>query len=154
MSAQQRRQRRNRRVRNRRREFESPNRPRCSKPSPRSRRTLRQSSTRRSRSSRPNGTSGDRTSSPSERPHAQAKAALTDSIGPAEASLSQPGQPAFSAEKFQGELVSKDVTVNADVRKDNQTTQKTLVITIQRVEGTLDGAQRTGRPIITRIQGA
>ncbi len=89
-----------------------------------------------------------------EKATAQAKTALTNAIGPAEASLSQPGQPAFSAEKFQGELVSKDVTVNADVRKDNQTTQKTLIITIQRVEGTLDGAQRTGRPIITRIQGA
>ena len=32
--------------------------------------------------------------------------------------------------------------------------QKTLVVTIQRVVGTLDGTQRTGRPIITRIQGA
>ena len=84
----------------------------------------------------------------------QARANLTNAIGPAEASLAQPGQPAFSAEKFQGDLVSKDVTVNADVRKDNKTTQKTLIITIQRVEGTLDGAQRTGRPIITRIQGA
>lgn len=89
-----------------------------------------------------------------EKATAQAKAALTNAIGPAEASLAQPGQPAFSAEKFQGELVSKDVTVNADVRKDNQTSQKTLIITIQRVEGALDGAQRTGRPIITRIQGA
>jgi hypothetical protein len=85
---------------------------------------------------------------------AAAKAALSNASGPAEASLSQPGQPAFAADKFQGELVSKDVTVNAEVRKDGQTTNKTLVITIQRVEGTQDGNKRTGRPIIARIQGA
>jgi hypothetical protein len=83
-----------------------------------------------------------------------ARAALNNASGPAEASLAQPGQSAFAADKFQGELVSKDVTVNAEVRKDGQTSNKTLVITIQRVEGTLDGQQRTGRPIIARIQGA
>ncbi len=86
---------------------------------------------------------------------AAAKAAITGSTGPAEASLTQPGQPAFAADKFQGDLVSKDVTLNAQVRgPDGQTSQKTLVVTIQRVEGTLAGAQRTGRPVITRIQGA
>jgi hypothetical protein len=89
-----------------------------------------------------------------EKSAAQAKAALSGAMGPAEASLAQPGQPAFAVDKFQGELVSKDVTVNAEVRKANQTTQKTLIITIHRVEGTQDGAQRNGRPIITRIQGA
>jgi hypothetical protein len=85
---------------------------------------------------------------------ATAKSTLNNSIGPAEASLTQPGQPAFAADKFQGELISKDVTLNAQVRKGGETTQKTLVVTIQRVEGTLNGTQRTGRPIITRIQGA
>jgi hypothetical protein len=85
---------------------------------------------------------------------AAAKASFANAIGPAEASLSQPGQKAFSADKFKGELISKDVTLDAQVRKGSETTQKTLVVTIQRVEGTLDGAQRTGRPIITRIQGA
>jgi hypothetical protein len=83
-----------------------------------------------------------------------AKAAFANAVGPAEASLSQPGQPPFSADKFEGQLISKDVTVNAQVRKGGETTPKTLVMTIQRVEGTLNGAQRTGRPIITRIQGA
>lgn len=83
-----------------------------------------------------------------------ARMALTNAIGPAEASLSQPGQPAFAAEAFEGELVSKDVTVAAEVRKDGQTTSKTFVITIQRVEGTLNGEQRIGRPIITRIEEA
>ena len=85
---------------------------------------------------------------------AAAKAALANAIGPAEASLSQPGQPAFVAGKFKGELISKDVTLNADVKKGSETTQKKLVVTIQRVEGALDGAQRTGRSIVTRIQGA
>jgi hypothetical protein len=83
-----------------------------------------------------------------------ARAALNNASGPAEASLAQPGQAAFAADKFTGELVSKDVTVNAQVRKGGETTNKTLVITIQRVDGTLDGAQRSGRPIIARIQGA
>jgi hypothetical protein len=85
---------------------------------------------------------------------ASAKTTLANAIGPAEASLSQPGQPPFAADKFKGELVSKDVSVNAQVRKGSETTPKTLIVTIQRVEGTLNGAQRTGRPIITRIQGA
>jgi len=86
---------------------------------------------------------------------ASAKAALAAAIGPAEASLSQPGQPPLAPDKFQGELHSKDVTLNAEVRSPTgQTAQKKLVVTIQRVSGTMDGAQRSGRPIITRIQGA
>jgi hypothetical protein len=84
-----------------------------------------------------------------------ARAAVAAQTGPAEASLTQPGQPAFAADKFQGELVSKDVTLNARVRTpDGQESSKTLVVTIQRVTGTMDGAARTGRPIITNIQGA
>jgi hypothetical protein len=83
-----------------------------------------------------------------------AKAALNNAIGPAEASLSQPGQPAFAADKFEGQLISKDVTVLAQVKQGDVTTPKTLVITLQRVEGTQDGAQRNGRTIIARIQGA
>ena len=85
---------------------------------------------------------------------AAAKAAVKAQTGPAEASLSQPGQPPFSPDKFQGELISKDVTINAQVDHNGQRTPKTYVITIQRVAGTLDGSQREGRPIITRIQGA
>jgi hypothetical protein len=84
-----------------------------------------------------------------------AKFALSSSIGPAEASLTQPGQPPFNAEQFQGELISKDVTIDAQVKSpDGQTSAKTLVITMQRVTGTLNGQQRDGRWIITRIQGA
>jgi hypothetical protein len=82
-----------------------------------------------------------------------ARAALSNASGPAEASLAQPGQAAFAADKFEGELIEKDVTVNAEIRKDGQTTNKTLVVTIQRVEGTQDGQARNGRSIIARIQG-
>jgi hypothetical protein len=85
---------------------------------------------------------------------AAARAAVNSSTGPAEASLAQPGQPAFNADKFSGELISKDVTLDAQVTTpDKQTVQKTLIVTIQRVEGTQDGAQRNGKPIVTRIQG-
>jgi hypothetical protein len=86
---------------------------------------------------------------------AAAKAAIKAQTGPAESSLSQPGQPEFAADKFQGELISKDVTLDAQVKTpDGQTTQKTLVVTIQRVEGSLDGQRRVGKPVIARIQGA
>jgi hypothetical protein len=85
---------------------------------------------------------------------ANAKAAFNNAVGPAEASLAQPGQPAFAADKFEGQLISKDVTVEAQVKQGDVTTAKTLVITLQRVEGTQDGTQRNGRTIIARIQGA
>ena len=84
-----------------------------------------------------------------------ARNAVTSATGPAEASLTQPGQPAFAAEKFKGELVSKDVTLNAQVKApDGQTSEKKLVVTIQRVVGTQDNAKREGRSIIVRIAEA
>ncbi len=84
-----------------------------------------------------------------------ARAAMKASSGPAEASLAQPGQAVFDAAKFEGALISKDIVLDAEMRTpDGQTARKTLTVTIQRVEGTLDGVQRTGKPIITRIQGA
>src|SRR5688500_9359589 len=45
-----------------------------------------------------------------------ARKAIDNATATAEASLTQPGQPAFSADKFQGELVSKDVTLDAQVK--------------------------------------
>lgn len=81
-----------------------------------------------------------------------ARLALTNAIGPVEASLSQPGAPAFDPAKFTGDLVTRQVTINAEVEKDGQTSQKTIVVTIQHAEGTYDGQQRVGRPIITAIQ--
>jgi hypothetical protein len=86
--------------------------------------------------------------------HARATAGATARIksatGVAEASLTQPGQPALDPKTFEGETISKDVTVKADFKSpEGQTSQKTLVITIQRVAG----GGREGRPIITSIKG-
>jgi hypothetical protein len=79
-----------------------------------------------------------------------ATAAIKASTGLAEASLTQPGQPPLDARTFEGETISKDVVVTADLRSpEGQTTQKTLTITIARVAG----GGREGRPIITRITG-
>jgi hypothetical protein len=79
-----------------------------------------------------------------------ASAAIKSSTGLAEASLTQPGQPPLDPRTFEGETISKDVVVTADVRSpEGQTSQKTLTITIARVAG----GGREGRPIITRITG-
>jgi len=86
---------------------------------------------------------------------AAARSALLAATGPAEASLSQPGQPALDPKTFEGELVKKDVTITAKVRPPDggAATDKTLVITFDRVSGTLAGAKREGRSVITRITG-
>ena len=86
--------------------------------------------------------------------HARATAAATAEIrratGVAEASLTQPGQPALDAKNFEGETIKKDVTVKADFKSpDGKSSEKTLVITIERVAG----GGREGRPIITKITG-
>jgi hypothetical protein len=86
--------------------------------------------------------------------HAKATSSATSAIkaatGLAETSLTQPGQPALDPKTFEGETISKDVVVSADVRSpDGQTTKKTLTITIARVAG----GGREGRPIITKISG-
>jgi hypothetical protein len=79
-----------------------------------------------------------------------ATAAIRRATGVAEASLTQPGQPALDAKNFEGETISKDVTVKADFKSpEGQTSEKTLVITIERVAG----GGREGRPIITKIAG-
>jgi hypothetical protein len=79
-----------------------------------------------------------------------ATAAIKRATGVAEASLTQPGQPALDPRTFEGETIKKDVTVKADFRTpDGQTTEKTLVITLERVAG----GGREGRPIITKISG-
>ena len=86
--------------------------------------------------------------------HARATSAATAEIrratGVAEASLTQPGQPALDAKNFEGETIRKDVTVKADFKTpEGQTSEKMLVITIERVAG----GGREGRPIITKISG-
>ena len=81
---------------------------------------------------------------------AGATAAIKRATGVAEASLTQPGQPALDPKTFEGETIKKDVTVKASVKSpQGATAEKTLVITIERVAG----GGREGRPIITKITG-
>jgi len=81
---------------------------------------------------------------------AAATAAIKRATGVAEASLTQPGQPALDPKTFQGETIKKDVTVKADFKTpDGKSSEKTLVITLERVAG----GGREGRPIITKISG-
>jgi hypothetical protein len=79
-----------------------------------------------------------------------ATAAIKRATGVAEASLTQPGQPALDPKTFEGETIRKDVTVKAEVKSpEGATSEKTLVITLERVAG----GGREGRPIITKITG-
>ena len=81
---------------------------------------------------------------------ASATAAIKSATGLAEASLTQPGQPALDPKTFTGETITKDVVVAATMKTpDGATAQKTLTITIERVAGN----GREGRPIITKIAG-
>ncbi len=81
---------------------------------------------------------------------AGATAAIKRATGVAEASLTQPGQPALDPRTFEGETIKKDVTVKADFKTpDGKSSEKTLVITLERVAG----GGREGRPIITKISG-
>jgi hypothetical protein len=79
-----------------------------------------------------------------------ATAAIKNATGVAEASLTQPGQPALDPKAFEGETIKKDVTVKANFKSpEGAMSEKTLVITIERVAG----GGREGRPIITKIAG-
>lgn len=72
----------------------------------------------------------------------------------AELSLENPRGP-VDVTQFEGDLVSKDVTVAAQVKlPDGQVAPKTLVITMQRAVGKVDGKDVTGRWIITGVKDA
>ena len=79
------------------------------------------------------------------RPSSAARAALKPRPGPAEASLTQPGQPALDRRRSsRATLVSKDVTLNAEVedaRRPDREEDARRDDSARRV-GTLDGAQR------------
>lgn len=82
------------------------------------------------------------------------EAALKTAIAPVQASLAQPGQPAFDINTFQGEWVSKDVAIKAQFSSpEGQTSEKDLVVTMSRVVGTQAGTAREGKWIITKIAG-
>lgn len=83
-----------------------------------------------------------------------ARVAVVDATGPAASSLAQPGQPAFDPATFEGELVTKDVTLAAEVQSpQGETAPKTLTLSLVRVSGTVAGQPREGRWIITKIDG-
>ena len=68
-------------------------------------------------------------------------------------SLTPPGQPDVDVSNMDVELVTKEVTVNAQVRTpEGQTVPRTLVFTFQRAVGTAGGQTREGRWIITGMQ--
>lgn len=83
-----------------------------------------------------------------------AAAAVRAATGPAEASLTQPGQPAFDPKTFKGETITKDVAIKAEVRSpEDQMSEKDLVVTMMRVVGMQGDTERDGKWIITRIAG-
>lgn len=83
-----------------------------------------------------------------------ARAAVIAATGPAEASLTQPGQPVLDPKTFEGETLTKDVVIAAKMKTpDGKDVDKALTITFARVSGTLAGTKREGRPVITRITG-
>lgn len=84
----------------------------------------------------------------------QAEAAIKTAVAPVEVSLTQPGQPKFDMNAFKGDVITKDVVINANfTNADGQTSEKPLTITFMWIAGTQDGAQREGRAIITKIDG-
>ncbi|MFN2447444.1 MAG: hypothetical protein ABR606_17895 [Vicinamibacterales bacterium] len=86
---------------------------------------------------------------------AAARAAASAQTGIVEASLARPGQPPFQAAQFDGELRTKAVSVNAQVRSpEGQVAPKTMVVTLQRAVGKMNGQSREGRWIIARIDSA
>jgi hypothetical protein len=83
-----------------------------------------------------------------------AKRRLANESVVAQMSVADPRSPVEAA-KFDGEMVSKDVTVDASVRlPDGGATRKTYVVTLQRAA--LKGPQGdiTGRWIVTRVKDA
>jgi hypothetical protein len=83
-----------------------------------------------------------------------ARAKLTAERGIAELSASDPQSP-IDATKYDGEIVQKDVTIDAQVRPPSgAATSKRLVITLQRARLKADGKEITGRWLVTRIRDA
>lgn len=75
--------------------------------------------------------------------------------GITELSASDPGSP-IDATKYDGEIVQKDVTIDAQVRSPaGETSSKRLVLTLQRARLKGDGGKEiVGRWIVTRIRDA
>jgi hypothetical protein len=84
----------------------------------------------------------------------QARAKASNETSIAIGSLSPAGRPDVDVKGMDVEVISKQVTVNAQVKSpDGQTTTpKTLVFTFQRAVGKKDGQTTEGRWIITGLQ--
>ncbi len=84
---------------------------------------------------------------------ARAKAAAETSL--AIGSLTPPGRPDIDVKGMDVEVVSKEVTVNAQVKSpDGQTTPKTMVFTFQRAIGKKGGQTTEGRWLITGLKAS
>jgi hypothetical protein len=82
-----------------------------------------------------------------------ARTRLTRERSQAVGSLTPPGQPDVDVSNMDVELITKEVTVNAQVRTpEGQTTPRTFVFTFQRAVGNSGGQTREGRWIITALQ--
>ena len=82
-----------------------------------------------------------------------ARMRLTRERGQAASSLTPPGQPDVDVSNMEVELVSKAVTVNAQVRTpEGQTVPRTLVFTFQRAVGRTGEQTREGRWLIVGLQ--
>lgn len=83
-----------------------------------------------------------------------AERALLEASSPAEASLSQPGQPKFDAKQFDGDAITEEIRIKANFSSPTgETSERDLVVTMTRFVGTQGGQQRDGRWIITNIDG-
>ena len=89
-----------------------------------------------------------------ERQHAlsvsEAQTALSEESQVAEVSVFDPGNP-IDVSQFEGELISKDVTITADVEMGGTEEERTMVITMQKVELQGPDGLIEGRWIITAI---
>jgi hypothetical protein len=85
-----------------------------------------------------------------------ARAALADSRPIAEMSLmANSGSPTPTVDELNGTLVSKDISVKANVKgADGSTTEKNYVLTAQRALVKTDKGERQGKWIITAIKPA
>jgi hypothetical protein len=82
-----------------------------------------------------------------------ARTRLSRERNQAVSSLTPPGQPDVDVSNMDVELVSKEVTVNAQVRTpEGQTVPRTLVFTFQRAVGSAGGQTREGRWLIVGLQ--
>ena len=78
---------------------------------------------------------------------------LTRERNQAVGSLTRPGQPDVDVSNMDVELITKEVTVNAQVRTpEGQTVPRTLIFTFQRAVGNAGGQTSEGRWIITALQ--